>query len=70
MTTELAVKDRSSGPLLGRARRFVFGPPLPARMPWRGIPCDSGGIRRGAGKAGPESEPAPKRPRGRPRKEQ
>jgi adenylate cyclase len=35
MTTELAVKDRSSGPLLGRARRFVFGPPLPARLPER-----------------------------------
>jgi hypothetical protein len=35
MTTELAVKDRSFGPLLGRARRFVFGPPLPARLPER-----------------------------------
>jgi adenylate cyclase len=35
MTTGLAVTDRSFGPLLGRVRRFVFGPPLPARLPER-----------------------------------
>ena len=35
MTTELAVADRSSVPLLGARRRFVFGPPLPARLPER-----------------------------------
>jgi adenylate cyclase len=35
MTTGLAVTERSFGPLLGRVRRFVFGPPLPARLPER-----------------------------------
>jgi adenylate cyclase len=35
MTTELAVADRVPGPLLARARSFVFGPPLPARLPER-----------------------------------
>jgi len=35
MTTELAVADPSLGPRLGRVRRFVFGPPLPARLPER-----------------------------------
>jgi hypothetical protein len=35
MTTELAVADRTTAPLLGRVRRFVFGPPLPARLPER-----------------------------------
>ena len=35
MTTELAVADRAPGPLLARARSFVFGPPLPARLPGR-----------------------------------
>jgi adenylate cyclase len=35
MTTGLAVADRSAGPPLGRVRRFVFGPPLPARLPER-----------------------------------
>lgn len=35
MTAELAVAERAPGPLLGRARRFVFGPPLPARLPER-----------------------------------
>jgi adenylate cyclase len=35
MTTELAVADRGPGPRLGRVRRFVFGPPLPARLPER-----------------------------------
>jgi hypothetical protein len=35
MTTELAVADRTPAPLLGRLRRFVFGPPLPARLPER-----------------------------------
>jgi adenylate cyclase len=35
MTTELAVADRGRGPLSGRIRSFVFGPPLPARLPER-----------------------------------
>ena len=35
MTTELAVADRGGGPLPGRIRSFVFGPPLPARLPER-----------------------------------
>ena len=35
MTTELAVADRDPAPLLGRVRRFVFGPKLPARLPER-----------------------------------
>jgi adenylate cyclase len=35
MTTELAVADRAPRPLLGRVRSFVFGPPLPARLPER-----------------------------------
>jgi adenylate cyclase len=35
MTAELAVADRAPGPLLGRAQRFVFGPPPPARLPER-----------------------------------
>jgi adenylate cyclase len=35
MTTELAATDPSLGPRLGRVRRFVFGPPLPARLPER-----------------------------------
>jgi len=35
MTTELAVADRGRGPLPGRIRSFVFGPPLPARLPER-----------------------------------
>ena len=35
MTTELAVPDPSLGPRLNRVRRFVFGPPLPARLPER-----------------------------------
>jgi adenylate cyclase len=35
MTSELAVADRGSGPPPGRIRSFVFGPPLPARLPER-----------------------------------
>jgi adenylate cyclase len=35
MTTELAVADRGREPLPGRIRSFVFGPPLPARLPER-----------------------------------
>jgi adenylate cyclase len=35
MTTELSVAERSPAPLLGRLRGFVFGPPLPARLPER-----------------------------------
>jgi adenylate cyclase len=35
MTTELALADREDGPLSGRVRSFVFGPPLPARLPER-----------------------------------
>jgi adenylate cyclase len=35
MTTELAVADPGPGPLLGRVRRFVFGPPPPERLPER-----------------------------------
>jgi adenylate cyclase len=35
MTTELAVGDRGPGPLPGRMMSFVFGPPLPARLPER-----------------------------------
>ena len=35
MTTELAVADGGRGPLSGRIRSFVFGPPLPARLPER-----------------------------------
>ena len=35
MTTELAVAERTAAPLLGRLRSFVFGPPLPARLPER-----------------------------------
>jgi adenylate cyclase len=35
MTTELAATGRSLAPRLGRVRSFVFGPPLPARLPER-----------------------------------
>jgi adenylate cyclase len=35
MTAELVVADRGPWPLLGRVRSFVFGPPLPARLPER-----------------------------------
>lgn len=35
MTTELAVTGRSRAPRLGRLSSFVFGPPLPARLPER-----------------------------------
>jgi adenylate cyclase len=35
MTTELAVAERTEVPLLARVRGFVFGPPLPARLPER-----------------------------------
>jgi adenylate cyclase len=35
MTTELTVAKRSPAPLIGRLRGFVFGPPLPARLPDR-----------------------------------
>jgi adenylate cyclase len=35
MTSELAVAERGSGPLPARIRSFVFGPPLPARLPER-----------------------------------
>jgi adenylate cyclase len=35
MPTELAVPERTPAPLLGRLQGFVFGPPLPARLPER-----------------------------------
>jgi adenylate cyclase len=35
MTSEVAVANRPRGPLMARARSFVFGPPLPARLPER-----------------------------------
>jgi adenylate cyclase len=35
MTVEIATAARTSAPLLARARSFVFGPPLPARLPER-----------------------------------
>jgi adenylate cyclase len=35
MTTELTVVEPTPAPLLGRLRRFVFGPPPPARLPER-----------------------------------
>jgi adenylate cyclase len=35
MTTELAVPERTPAPPFGRLRSFVFGPPLPARLPER-----------------------------------
>jgi hypothetical protein len=35
MTTEVAVTGRSLAPRFGRVRSFVFGPPLPARLPER-----------------------------------
>jgi adenylate cyclase len=35
MTTELALAERTAAPLLSRVRSFVFGPPLPARLPDR-----------------------------------
>jgi adenylate cyclase len=35
MTSELAVAERTPAPLLGRLRSFVFGQPLPARLPER-----------------------------------
>jgi adenylate cyclase len=35
MTTELAVAERTPAPLLRRLGGFVFGPPLPARLPER-----------------------------------
>jgi adenylate cyclase len=35
MTTEIAVAERAPAPLAGRLRSFVFGPPLPPRLPER-----------------------------------
>ena len=35
MTSEVAVANRARGPLMARAKNFVFGPPLPARLPER-----------------------------------
>ncbi len=35
MSTEIVAADRTTAPLLVRARRFVLGPPLPARLPGR-----------------------------------
>jgi adenylate cyclase len=35
MTTELALAERPAAPLLSRVRGFVFGPPLPDRLPDR-----------------------------------
>ncbi|HEX6112314.1 MAG TPA: hypothetical protein VFZ10_08405, partial [Geminicoccaceae bacterium] len=35
MSTEVAVTERRLAPRLGRVRSFVFGPPLPARLPER-----------------------------------